>query len=201
MSDKRSKIILINGASSAGKSTLAKAFQARVDEPFLRFSLDLLMFGGEVLPARRDPAGPFSWGSMRPTLFEGYYRSLAALASAGNNVVVDYIIETQGHLDRLVCLLAPFDVFYVGLHCPLLELERREIQRGDRGIGDARRDHELVHYFGPYDVDLDALLQAEVNSAFLITAWKARRAPSVFASIAAGHPGFKQREHTPHYGK
>jgi chloramphenicol 3-O phosphotransferase len=49
MTDKRSTIILINGASSAGKSTLAKAFQEQVDEPFLRFSLDLLMFGGEVL--------------------------------------------------------------------------------------------------------------------------------------------------------
>jgi chloramphenicol 3-O phosphotransferase len=186
MTDKRSKIILINGASSAGKSTLAKAFQALVDEPFLHFSLDLMMFGGEVLPARRDTAGPFSWASMRPMLFEGYYRCLAALASAGNNIVADYIIETQDQLDRLVNLLAPFDVFYVCLHCPLPELERRERQRGDRRSGDARRDHALVNQFGLYDAELDGLLSADANAASLIVAWKARRSPGVFAARAAG---------------
>jgi len=187
MTDKRSKIILINGASSAGKSTLAKALQALVDEPFLRFSLDLLMFGGEVLPARRDTAGPFLWASMRPMLLDGYYRCLAALASAGNNIVVDYIIETQDQLDQLVYLLAPFDVFYVGLHCPLPELERRERQRGDRRIGDARRDHELVNHFGPYDAELDGMLSVDANAASLLAAWKARRLPGVFATRAAGH--------------
>jgi chloramphenicol 3-O phosphotransferase len=187
MTDKRSKIILITGASSAGKSTLAKALQALFDEPFLRFSLDLLMFGGEVLPARRDAAGPFSWASMRPMLFDGYYRCLAALASAGNNIVVDHIIETQDQLDRLVYLLAPFDVFYVGLHCPFPELERREQQRGDRRIGDARRDHELVLHFGPYDAELDGMLSVDANATSLIAAWKARRSPGVFAARAAGH--------------
>ena len=187
MNDKRSKIILINGASSAGKSTLAKAFQALVDEPFLHFSLDLLMFGGEVLPARRDAAGPFSWVSMRPMLFDGYYRCLAALAFAGNNIVVDYIIETQEQLDQLVYLLTPFDVFYVCLRCPLPELERRERQRGDRRIGDARGDHELVNRFGPYDAELDGMLSGDANAASLIAAWKARHSPGAFAARATGH--------------
>ena len=185
MTDKSSTIILINGASSAGKSTLAKAFQALVDEPFLRFSLDLLMFGGEVLPARRDTSGAFAWPSMRPLLFDGYYRCIAALASAGNNIVVDYIIETQDQLDRLVYLLAPFDVFYVGLHCPLPELERRERQRGDRRIGDARRDQELINCFGPYDAELDGTSSVDANAASLIALWKARRSPGAFATRAA----------------
>jgi chloramphenicol 3-O phosphotransferase len=184
MTEKRSKIILINGASSAGKSTLAKAFQALVDEPFLHFSLDLLMFGGEVLPTRRDTAGPFSWASLRPMLFDGYHRCLAALASAGNNVVVDYVIETQDQLDRLVYLLTPFDVFYVCLHCPLPELEQREWRRGDRSIGDARRDYDLVNHFGPYDAELDGMLSADANAASLIAIWKARCSPGVFAARA-----------------
>jgi chloramphenicol 3-O phosphotransferase len=186
MPDRRSAIILINGASSAGKSTLARAFQAQIDEPFLRFSLDLLMFSREVLPVRRDDAGPFSWAVMRPRLFEGYYGCLAALAAAGNNLVVDYIVETQQQLSGLVGLLAPFDVFYVGLRCPLPELERRERQRGDRRIGDARRDHDLVHRFGPYDVELDATLPTDAIATFLVSAWKARRPAGVFATRALG---------------
>ena len=96
-------------------------------------------------------------------LFDGYYRCLAALASAGNNIVVDYIVETQDQLGRLVNLLAPSDVFYVCLHCPLPELERRERKRGDRRSGDARRDHALVNHFGPYDAELDGMLSADAR--------------------------------------
>jgi len=39
---------------------------------------------------------------------------------------VDHIIEQEQWLADLVELLAPFDVFFVGVHCPLPELERRE---------------------------------------------------------------------------
>ena len=44
MNDKREpgKIILINGASSAGKSTLAHALQQKLPEPFLHWSFDHL---------------------------------------------------------------------------------------------------------------------------------------------------------------
>jgi chloramphenicol 3-O-phosphotransferase len=36
------KIIMLNGASSPGKSTLCEALQKELTEPFLRFSLDFL---------------------------------------------------------------------------------------------------------------------------------------------------------------
>lgn len=177
-------IILLNGASSAGKSTLAMALQAQLDEPFLRFSLDLLMFGGEVLPKRRDRDGPFSWTAMRPKLFDGYHGCLAALAGAGNNLVIDYVMETTEPRRHLASLLSPFDVFYVGVRCPLPELERRERQRGDRRTGDARRDHETVHGFGAYDAEVDATLPPEQNAARLAAAWQARRRPGAFSAWA-----------------
>jgi chloramphenicol 3-O phosphotransferase len=122
---------------------------------------------------------------MRPMLFDGYYGCVAALEATGNNIIVYHIVETKDQLNRLVDFLAPFDVFYVGLHCPLPELERRERRRGDRRLGDARRDYELVHRFGPYDVELDGTLSAGVNAASLIAAWTARRSPGVFGVGAA----------------
>ncbi|MGA1600219.1 MAG: phosphotransferase-like protein [bacterium] len=36
-------VILLNGASSSGKSTLAQDLQARLDEPFWHFSIDHLI--------------------------------------------------------------------------------------------------------------------------------------------------------------
>lgn len=178
-------IILLNGASSAGKSTLAQAVQPQLERPFLRFSPDLLLFGNGVLPTRRDLDGPFSWAAMRGPLFEGYFRCLAALVGAGNNVVADLVIESKDQFRRLVGLLSPFDVFFVGVRCPLPELERREQLRGDRRIGDARQDHATVHSFGAYDAEVDSTLPPENNAAMLAEAWRVRRRPGVFGDLAA----------------
>ena len=127
------KIILINGASSSGKTTLARALQKNLAEPFWHFSIDHLR-EARVLPIERIKSGEFTWPAMRPAFFEGFHRSLPALAAAGNNLIVEHIVETPAWMVRLVQLLAPFEVFFVGLHCPLPELERRERARGDRRI-------------------------------------------------------------------
>ncbi|ULH14147.1 chloramphenicol phosphotransferase CPT family protein (plasmid) [Deinococcus sp. KNUC1210] len=178
-------IILLNGASSAGKSTLCRALQAQIDEPFLQYSLDFFMFGHEVLPQRRHEGGAFAWQALRPKVFEGFFACLPALAGAGNNLVVDFIVETPQQLRRLVHHLALFDVYYVGVHCPLPELERRERQRGDRGIGDARRDLETVHSFSSYDFEIDSSRAPDLAAARIIAAWKVRTSPGVFAALAA----------------
>ena len=85
---------------------------------------------------------------------------------------------------RLVQLLAPFDVFFVGVHCPLLELERRERARGDRRIGEAYDDQRKIHSFGVYDLELDSTDSPDLNASTLISAWKARRRPSAFDRMA-----------------
>ena len=185
INQKGAAIILLNGESSAGKSTLAQAVQVQLETPFLRFSPDLLLFGSGVLPARRDFDGPFSWAAMRGPLFEGYFRCLAALAGAGNDVVADLVIERKDQLRRLVSLLLPYDVFFVGVRCPLPELERRERLRGDRKIGDARQDHATVHSFSAYDAEVDSTLPPEHNAATLAEAWRVRPRLGVFGKLAA----------------
>jgi chloramphenicol 3-O phosphotransferase len=87
------RIIFLNGASSSGKSTLAKAMQQALPEPFLHVSSDHLVASG-MLPARRDLDGPFAWWQqMRPRFFDGFHRCLPALAAAGNDLIVEHIIE------------------------------------------------------------------------------------------------------------
>jgi len=122
---------------------------------------------------------------MRPAFFEGFHRCLPALAEAGNNLVVEHIVETEAWMHRLVLLLEPFDVFFVGVHCPLPELERREIARGDRRIGEARQDYEVTHTFGIYDIEVDSTDPLERNVDTVISAWKTRNRPSAFDKIAS----------------
>lgn len=177
------KIIILNGPSSAGKTTLALALQKQFDVPFIRFSFDLFL-ENRVLPMHQISNGTFVWGDLRPAVFNGLHQCLPALASAGNNVIFDHIIEQKAWLAQLVQLLAEFDVYFVGLHCALAELERREQQRGNRRTGDARADLEIVHRFGTYDLELNSEQSAEKNAATLIAEWKNRSHPSAFQQMA-----------------
>ena len=104
-------IILLNGASSSGKSTLARYLQAVLNEPFLHLSSDQLVDGGAI-PNRRNESELFAWpGSMRTRFFDGFHRCIPAMAAAGNNLVVEHIIEFPDWRDELRCLLDGFDVF------------------------------------------------------------------------------------------
>jgi chloramphenicol 3-O phosphotransferase len=177
------KIILLNGASSSGKSTLARAVHAHIDEPFWHISIDHLLAAG-VLPQQRIDSAEFSRKEVRPSFFDGFHRCIPALAEAGNNLIVEHIVETDAWMRKLLRLLAHLDVFFVGVHCPLLELERRERERGNRRIGDARNDFETTHGFGVYDFEVQSTVAADTNANALLAAWKSRVRPSAFETMA-----------------
>jgi len=171
------KIIIINGPSSSGKTTLALALQKQLDVPFIRFSFDFFM-ENKAFPSELIKNDTFSWEAMRPAVFRGLHQCLPALATAGNNIIFDHIIETKEWLYQLISLIAELDVFFVGLHCSLPELERREIQRGNRNNGEAKRDFQTVHSITSYDLELDSENPLNDNVAQLIQAWKERKHPS-----------------------
>jgi chloramphenicol 3-O phosphotransferase len=167
-------LILLNGPSSAGKTTLCRALQVALPVPFLHFSLDFLMFDTSALPPKREGNPAFAWRAQRPKVFQGYYNCLGALARAGNNVVSDYIIETAEQLEALDAQLEGLDVYWVGVHCDLATLEHREQARGDRRAGDARRDFETVHSFRAYDLEVNSALEAAFNARLIAEAWQGR---------------------------
>lgn len=171
------KIIIINGPSSSGKTTLALALQKEIDLPFIRFSFDLFL-DHRAFPSEGIKSGKFSWEQMRPSVFTGIQQCLPALATAGNNIIFDHIIETRAWLDDLISLISRLDVFFVGLHCSLPELERREIQRGDRRRGEASLDFQTVHSITSYDLELNSEQPQEKNVTLLIRAWKERKHPT-----------------------
>ena len=178
------KIIFLNGASSAGKSTLAKAVQRLLDEPFWHVSSDQFV-AAQLLPQRRGEGGDFAWPVMRPRFFTAFHRCLPAIASAENNIIVEHVIEFEAWMRDLVQLLAAFDIFFVGVHCPLPELERREQARGDRAIGEAHDHLQVVHTFGIYDYEVDSTAaSADENAQRIIAAWRRRSTPHAFQRMA-----------------
>lgn len=85
-------IILLNGASSSGKSTLARALQGALRQPYFHYSADLLVDGG-ILPGvdRITPDTLNSWNVIRPKFFQGFHRSIPAFVAAGNRLIVEHV--------------------------------------------------------------------------------------------------------------
>ena len=139
-----------------------------------------------MLPLDRVRSGEFKWSEMRGPFFAGFERSLVVYARAGNNLVVEHIIEDAAWMQRMVRLLQGLDVFFVGVRCDLGELNRRERQRGNRRLGDAERDFFTVHRHAVYDLEVDTTFTSpDSNADRIIAAYEARGKPLAFDRMAS----------------
>jgi len=157
------KIIIINGASSSGKTSIIKAVQKVMEEPYLDAGLDRFLW---MLPKRyldrplwddvlglADRAGEAGYH-----LVHGMHHAIATLARCGMNVVADHVLVEPEWLRECAVLFADMPAWFIGVRCPLVVLEEREKSRGDRTLGQARLQHELVHAHGIYDLEVDTSL-------------------------------------------
>ncbi|MBA3946170.1 MAG: hypothetical protein H0X37_16600 [Herpetosiphonaceae bacterium] len=116
------------------------------------------MYGDGILTdVRIGPAGL--------KLLAGMYRSIAALAAAGIDVIVDNVIHDRRELKAVVAALADSRVLFVGLKLPQAVTEQRERDRGDRGPGGALAFYDLVHAHAIYDLELDTALASPLECA------------------------------------
>lgn len=176
-------IIFLHGPSSSGKSTLAHTLQASIDRPFLHISIDHLRDSG-VLPQARFKSGEFNWRENRAAFFEGYHGAVTAFARAGNNLILEHILDSPGWAETLKTAFAPFDVFFVGVHCALPELIKREAARGDRPTGSAERDFKTIHRNRIYDIQLNGQNDPQTNIQLLLERWRSGERVSEFAEAA-----------------
>jgi chloramphenicol 3-O phosphotransferase len=153
---KNGLIIFLNGTSSAGKTTIAKALQEKLVEPYMHVSVDdfINMYPEKFL----NPTSEAEAVILSHLLFSaisGFHKCVAVLAQTGNSVIVDHVLQEDGWLKECVESWQDLDVLFVGVRCPLALTEKREKERGDRNIGTARYQFERVHSHGVYDLEVD----------------------------------------------
>jgi chloramphenicol 3-O phosphotransferase len=167
-------IIYLNGPSSSGKSTLAKALQEAFSEPFLHVGIDKIIgWMPEKINAWAGGEAPlgYSWkegadvsGVLIQELQEGpfalkigktFQAVVLTLAKMGHNIVIDDVSFSPGQVDAWKELLKDFPVLWVGVNAPLSVLEEREKGRGNRIIGSARGQFHTVHKGAVYDLEID----------------------------------------------
>jgi chloramphenicol 3-O phosphotransferase len=175
-------IILLNGAGSSGKSSIARALQEIAAQPFLHVQMDVFL---EMLPgALQESAEGFAYetayqdgkplvvirtGPAGARTLRGMRHAIAAMAGQGNNLIVDDVL-CNGEMPEYRALLSDFDLRVVGVFAPLDILEARERARGDRLIGLARWQHDRVHKGIEYDLEIDTSVATPAQSAELIKA-------------------------------
>ncbi len=179
-------IIFLNGVSSSGKTSIARILQRTLPEPYFQVSIDAFE---EMLPDRYDDGPAFEWPVIFPKMLSGFHHSIAALATAGNNLIVDHVtVYREGWSSSLLeCayLFTPFRSYLIGVQCPLPELERREQVRGDRFIGTAARQIERVHWYNTYDLEVDTFEASPEACAARIIDFITPNEPSAFAKLRA----------------
>jgi len=175
-------VFLVNGPSSAGKSTLCRALQAAIAEPYLVVGFDDFIFMsapryyrgadtarqgefdaftalGAELVTTSPPGAPPSVTARFGPVFRRILASMApavrALVDGGNAVIFDHVLHDEVMHQSCRSAFAGLDVLSVGVTCPVEILEQRERARGDRVLGRARGLAEVVHSFMSYDVTVD----------------------------------------------
>jgi len=154
-------VVLINGGSSAGKSTIGRKLQSSLTETWILTSVDVVIW---TMPHELEfnpegfmiENGFFLRGEEFMRLFAAFQASVVAQAKCGVNVLVEDVF-LDGVLDqhRWRAALGDVETLWVGVHCSPDIAAAREIERGDRPIGIARNEANAVHEGVHYALEVD----------------------------------------------
>lgn len=151
-------IIVLNGVSSAGKSTLAKELTKLLPD-FFDFSVDDYDLVIEKMEDRENDR-------LIPIETEYYYyKNVAMFSDRGVNLILDQILHDPITLQNFYETLKSYPILLVGVHCPAEELKRREELRGDRQIGQAISQLNFVHSQEFYDIEVNTYTHSMVECA------------------------------------
>ena len=170
------RIILLNGSSSAGKTTLAITLQQLLPEPWHHIALDQFRdgLGGRYRGLNSPPGTPgarglnvvpvalggervteVQFGDLGKQVLRGMRRAIAAFAREGNNVIIDDLMFEPEFLFDYVDALSGFEVLFVGVRCPIDVVNARESKRPGRFPGTATSHFDRVHSHCIYDIEVD----------------------------------------------
>jgi chloramphenicol 3-O-phosphotransferase/GNAT superfamily N-acetyltransferase len=184
-------ILILNGASSSGKTCILEALQILLAEPYLNAGIDKFIW---MLPERYldrplwdDVLGRATEaGEMGHRLFSGMHRAIATLSRAGLNVVADHVLVEPAWVRECTALFTDLPAYLIGIRCPLEVLEQRERKRKDRTLGQARLQFERVHAHGVYDFEVDTSQFSLEECARLIQEHIQHHPPQAFRQLGAG---------------
>lgn len=167
------KLILLNGTTSSGKSSIVKCLREKLSAPYLEMGLDKFLY---MLPDQylKQPLWGQVWGHSKCAgdignkLMSGMHQSWKTLIGSGNLVIADHVLIEKNWAQELAELFHDQQAYFIGVHCPLEVAEKREADRKDRTLGSAREQYSIVHQWAEYDLTLDSSITTPEQSAEMI---------------------------------
>ena len=168
-------IILLNGASSAGKTSILQALQDVLDAPYLNLGIDKFI---STLPAADQERPLWDEGLGYTTsaetldqphgrgcqLISAMHHTIAATAQAGHHVIADHLLIKPSWVRECARLFADLPVWLVGVRCPLEIL----ITSHQCTLDQAQAHVAAVHTPGVYDLEVDTSLLSPLECALQI---------------------------------
>ncbi|MBR4083128.1 MAG: AAA family ATPase [Lachnospiraceae bacterium] len=143
-------IILLNGSSSAGKSTLAKALQALIEnkrneryeivsiDDFLKMTSEDVIYEDDVF----EISGPLCEKVMQ-------------VFNANQGVIIDHVITSERIFNQLEENVSHNRLWMIRVTCPLEIIQKREQERKDRCLGSAETSYTYLYPREGYDLTVD----------------------------------------------
>lgn len=156
------QVIVLNGGSSSGKSSIARALQEVLPGIWLTFGVDTFI---EALPGGGDSPhagitfeqdGTITFSAEHRALERSWYTGLGAMARAGAHLILDEVLLSGGAgQERLLTAFSGVELIWVAVRCDPDVAVSRESGRLDRVEGMARQQALGVHDRVAYDVEVD----------------------------------------------
>ncbi|WP_346917505.1 AAA family ATPase [Clostridium sp.] len=173
----KQNVILLNGPSSSGKSTLSIALQKALEyetrekygiisiDNFLDMTIDEGIYEDDVF-------------EISPKLC----KSAVDMVSSQKNIIIDHVITSKRIFKQLIKALEFCDIYLISVTCPLQELIRREQQRKNRCLSSAEASFQYLFPQKTYDLTIDTfqtpieecmlqiikVLQNEPNAVYVV---------------------------------
>ncbi|AIO19237.1 Chloramphenicol 3-O phosphotransferase [Candidatus Izimaplasma bacterium HR1] len=153
MNEVKGKIIILNGVSSSGKTTISKELQKEMEEHYFWVANDTFCDMSSSKHWKQD------WIAIINEALNGMIYTIKSFSDLGYNVIVDQVFlnnESQGTvLQKFVEVLHNYPVLFVRVDSSLEDLRKREIERGNRRIGQAESQLNIVHSHQIYDIAIN----------------------------------------------
>ena len=153
------QVIVLNSGSSSGKSGIARCLQAVLPDSWLVFGTDTLV---QAMPiSLQTSTAGIEFAQDGEVIVGPEFRALeaawiAVMAHAGARVIIDEVfIGGAASQQRWKDAFGPLYVLWVGVRCDAGVAAGRELARGDRIIGMAASQADLVHHGVAYDLQVD----------------------------------------------
>ncbi|MCC3265230.1 chloramphenicol phosphotransferase CPT family protein [Arthrobacter gengyunqii] len=179
-SERNPQVIVLNGGSSSGKSSISRALQEILPGLWLTFGVDTFI---EALPNGGDSPragiiyerdGGVTLSAEYRALERCWYTGLSSMATAGAHLILDEVILSGGAgQERLRSMFGDVFMMWVGVRCAPEVAASREAQRPDRVEGMAREQALSVHNGMVYDFEVNTTNRSINDCAHDVAGWLA----------------------------